>query len=185
MNKYKYSVRNGGIVLTNTKSNKSKTLTNFTATISKEEHVIKNGKKNVYLHIQGKLNDGNALESLRLNAVEFDDGKWFHTYWGTNAELNKIGVPNALEHLLLAIRRLSSKIVKPEYVFDRTGFINQLNEPKFSFANGTVTAKGIDKNTRTQLPSQSDCYRLPDEAVDQASIQSATKEVFKLLDISP
>src|ERR1035437_10081114 len=106
-----YEIKDGCFNVLDTKKSTSIVLSNFTATIVKEEHfVYTDGNTKCFYHIQGKSKEGALLCPLRVSIEEYDKTKWFRTGWGSKAELNVIDGHNALKHLLNAVSVVSSPI---------------------------------------------------------------------------
>lgn len=185
-NKYNYEIKDGFFNLTNTEKNTTLALCNFTAKIVKETRYINaDGDAEIFYHLQGKTQEGEVLNQIKLSAENYEKGKWFRIQWGAKAELYDIdGQANATKHLLRAISR-ESRPIPSETVYTQTGLVvDPSGQPMFLFGNGAVTAQGIVSTTYGDLPQGLSFFRLPDNIGDKDKTNGAITGVFDLLKCS-
>lgn len=185
-NKYSYEIKEGYFNVTNTEKNTTIALCNFTAKIVKETRYINaDGEAEIFYHLQGKTQEGEVLNQIKLSTENYEKGKWFRIQWGAKAELYDIdGQANASKHLLRAISR-ESRPIPSETVYTQTGVVvDPSGQPMFLFGNGAVTAQGIVSTTYGDLPQGLNSFRLPEHIGDKDKTNEAIKAVFDLLDSS-
>ena len=160
-------------------------LGNFWARITHELSVDDGlNSPTVRYQVQGGLANGEALQTVSIEARELAKIEWIPTQWGVRAIPN---LPPSKGHILArAIQEVSLDDVIRERLFTFTGWVEYEGKRGYLTASGLLTADGLDPSVRVDLGSNNlSHYALSDPPRDTASQQMAVNASLDFLRVGP
>lgn len=126
------------------------------------ELIVDDGQNapSIEYHLVGRTMDGHDLPPIDVPAEEFDSMKWIGKSWG--ARMYPLVGGGKLHLLKRAILETSLKDMRTERVHTFTGFCTVNGRGAFLTATGAITANGMDRSVRVDLPNNLALYALPE-----------------------
>jgi hypothetical protein len=160
-------------------------LGNFWARITHELSVDDGlNPPSVRYQVQGGLANGQALQTVSIEAKELGKIEWIPSQWGVRAIPN---LPPSKGHILArAIQEVSLEKVIRERLFTFTGWTEYEGRRGYLTASGLLTADGMDPSVRVDLGTNNlSHYALSDPPQDKTTQQQAVSASLDFLRVGP
>jgi hypothetical protein len=160
-------------------------LANFAPSIGREVTIIDGlNLPTVRYTIGGRLNSGEILPEVEVDASEFVELKWIGKYWGARPILY---VPRGKHYLFVrAIQETSLETMTREQVFTHTGWAEVDKSRSFLTINGRITADGFDDTVQVDLDDNLRHYALPaPPKKDSKELVESVKASLNFLKLGP
>jgi DNA primase catalytic core len=160
-------------------------LGNFWARITHELSVDDGlNPPSVRYQLQGGLANGEALQTVSIEARELGKIEWIPSQWGVRAIPN---LPPSKGHILArAIQEVSLEDVIRERLFTFTGWVDYEGKRGYLTTSGLLTADGLDTSVRVDLGTNNlSHYALSDPPRDKEAQQKAVDATLDFLRVGP
>lgn len=160
-------------------------LGNFWARITHELSVDDGlNPPSVRYQLQGGLANGEALQTVSIEARELGKIEWIPSQWGVRAIPN---LPPSKGHILArAIQEVSLENVIRERLFTFTGWTEYEGRRGYLTTSGLLTADGLDTSVRVDLGTNNlSHYALGDPPSEKETQQQAANATLDFLRVGP
>lgn len=138
----------------------------------------------VRYQVQGGLANGQALQTVSIEARELAKTDWIPSQWGVRAISN---LPPSKGHILArAIQEVSLDGVIRERLFTCTGWTEYEGRRGYLTTSGLLTADGLDTSVRVDLGTNNlSHYALSNPPSDKVAQQKAVNATLDFLRVGP